>query len=156
MAGLILNSYDYRCPSAITIGNLWREKDLLLLGPGNYMAHLGPHSKVIVEGARNNAHKPGVEGGGALRFWKMKAHWSLKINSLRKTKLPLFSFYTFSVKADVAVIMVQKKALDFKSADLHCVLPLARDKTLWTEARHLILSLGTIIYKNEWVLSGDL
>ena len=32
------------------------------------MAHLGPHSKVIVEGARNNAHKPGVEGGGALRF----------------------------------------------------------------------------------------
>lgn len=32
------------------------------------MAHLGPHSKVIVEGARKSAHKPGVEGGGALGF----------------------------------------------------------------------------------------
>lgn len=32
------------------------------------MAHLGPHSEVIVEGERKSAHKPGVEGGGALGF----------------------------------------------------------------------------------------
>lgn len=41
----------------------------ITLGPGNYtMVHLGPHSKVVVEGARKSAHKPGVEGGEALGF----------------------------------------------------------------------------------------
>ena len=37
-----------RHPSAITIMKVWKKKkkDLLLTGPGNYKAHLGPHSKV--------------------------------------------------------------------------------------------------------------
>ena len=35
-----------RRPSAITIRKLLKSKGLLRTGPGNYTAHLGPHSKL--------------------------------------------------------------------------------------------------------------
>lgn len=62
------------------------------------------------------------------QFLKNESPLKFKNSFTKEKEVP--SFYTFSVKADVAVSMVQKKAIDFKSADLHCVLPLASDKTL--------------------------
>lgn len=59
-----------RCPSVITIRKPWKNKDLLLTGPGNCIAHLGPHSEVMggagVENTRGawGLASFGVEGGG--------------------------------------------------------------------------------------------
>ena len=57
-AALVVLIMIARHPSAITIRKLWKKKKgLLLTGRGNYMTHLGPHSKVA---SRKKARGPGV------------------------------------------------------------------------------------------------
>lgn len=65
-----------RPPSAIIIRELCKNKDLFLTGPGNYIAHLGPHSEVVGKDcARARAAAfIGVEGGG-LGFHRLTLYW---------------------------------------------------------------------------------
>ena len=37
-----------RCLSAVTIRKCWKNKCLLLIGPGNYLAHLGHTARLAV------------------------------------------------------------------------------------------------------------
>lgn len=73
-----------RCPSEIPIRRLWKNIGVLLTGPVNYTAHMGPHSEVT---GRETEGECTWAWGSAFTGWGPRVLWtySLLVNVSHKS-----------------------------------------------------------------------